>query len=374
VRVVVAPDKFKGTLTAEQAAEAIATGWGRGRPADELITIPMADGGEGTLEALVAALGWEVRPVRVTGPLGDPTEAAFGRLRRHGRGTAIVELARASGLQLVGPARRDAMRATTRGTGEVLLAALREGVDEVILGIGGSASTDGGAGIAVALGAALLDASGRPIREGGSGLLDLDRIDASSLDPSLRGVRIQAACDVDSPLTGPAGAAHVFGPQKGASPVDVVVLDRALAHFAAVIHRDLGIDVRGLPGGGAAGGAGAGLVAFCGAHLRPGVDVVIEAVGLPELVADADLVLTGEGRLDASSLRGKVPAGVLELARRARVPAGVLCGRAEIAPEGVWVTSLIDRVGEERALGDARRALVDVAAEAAAGLPVSFPP
>lgn len=365
MRILVAPDKFKGTLSAEEAARAMAAGWRRERPGDEVVQVPMADGGEGTLQALVAALGGEVRRVRVSGPLGDPTEATFGLVPTARGATGVVELAQASGLQLVGQARVDPLRASTRGTGELLLAALREGVREVILAIGGSASTDGGAGIAAALGADLLDGFGRRIRDGGVGLRDLERIDLGSLPPEVRRVRILVACDVDNPLTGPSGAARVFGPQKGATPDDVVILDRALAHLAAVVHRDLGIDVRTVPGGGAAGGAGAGLVAFLGAHLRSGVELVMDAAGVAERIATADVVLTGEGQLDASSLRGKVSGGVLAAARRYGTRVGIVCGRAEIEPDGAWVTSLVERVGEERAFDDTRRALEEVVAQMA---------
>ncbi len=366
MRILVAPDKFRGTLSAPEAAAAIARGWRRVRPDDVLEEVPLADGGEGTLDALLAALGGERRTARVRGPLGDEVEAAFGIAQAPAGPLGIVEMARASGLELVSPARRDPLRASTWGTGELILAALRVGAREVLVCLGGSATTDGGAGMAQALGVALLDAEGRPVGPGGAGLLRLARIDATGLDPLARSARVQAACDVDNPLTGPQGAARVFGPQKGASPEEVLLLDRALGHLAAVIHRDLGIDVRGLPGAGAAGGLGAGLVAFLGARLRPGAGLVMEAVGLRERVRAADLILTGEGAFDASSLRGKVPAGVLELARGAGVPAVVLCGRAEIHPEGVRVRSLAERVGPERALAEARLALEDLAADLAA--------
>lgn len=367
MRILVAPDKFRGTLTAAEAASAIARGWRRVRPDDLLEEVPMADGGEGTLDALLAALGGERRTVRVSGPLGDEVEAAFGLVHGAAGRIGIVEMARASGLELLSPSRRDPLRATTRGTGELIRAAVRAGAREVLVCLGGSATTDGGAGMAQALGIALLDAEGRPIGPGGIGLLELARVDATGMDPPVRAARVQVACDVDSPLTGPRGAAHVYGPQKGATPEEVLLLDRALGHLAAVVHRDLGIDVRSLPGAGAAGGLGAGLVAFLGARLRPGIQVVTEAVGLHRRVEAADLVLTGEGAFDASSLRGKVPGGVLEVARGAGVPAVVLCGRAEIHPEGVRVRSLAELVGTERALADARLALEDLAADVAAG-------
>ena len=373
MRVVVAPDKFRGTLSAAQAAEAIAAGWSRARPGDRVETVPLADGGEGTMEALVAALGGERRTVRVAGPLGDPTDASFGLVRRAGSVLAVVEMAQASGLTLISEGRRDALRASTRGTGEVIAAAGRAGADELLICLGGSATTDGGAGMARALGVGLLDAAGDPLRPGGVGLLELARIDAGGLDPAVRRMRVQGACDVDSPLTGPRGAAHVFGPQKGASADDVLVLDRALGHLAAVIHRDLGIDVRAIPGAGAAGGLGAGLVAFLGARLRPGIRIVMDAVGLQDRVEEADLVVTGEGAFDASSLAGKVPAGVLETTRAAGVPALVLCGRADVWPPGVRVRSLVELVGPERALTDPRRALEELAADVAAGIEGSEP-
>ena len=366
MRVLVAPDKFRGTLTASQAASAIAAGWRRSRPEiDEIDEMPMADGGEGTLDALVAALGGELRSVRVSGPLGDPVDASFGMIVTPSGPAAVIELARASGLALVGEARRDPLRASSRGTGELVLAAAREGVGEILVCLGGSASTDGGAGIAAALGVRLLDRAGRPIPDGGRGLFELDRVDATGLERVLRRIRVVAAYDVDDPLTGPNGSARVYGPQKGASPEDVLTLERALAHYAALVHRDLGIDLRSLPGGGAAGGAGAGLVAFLGARLRPGVAVVMDALGAGRRVASADVLVTGEGRLDASSLRGKVFSGLLAEAQRAEVPMAVLCGRSEIRMPGALVESLVDRFGEERAMGDARVALEELAAEVA---------
>lgn len=365
MRVLVAPDKFRGTLTAAQAARAIAVGWRRERPGDEVVEVPMADGGDGTLEILVSALGGGIRRVRVSGPLGDPVEAAFGVLDVPGGRTAVVELARASGLRLVSEARRDALRSSTRGTGELILAALREGVGEVLVCVGGSAATDGGAGLAAALGARMLDSAGQTIRDGGAGLIELDRVDVASMAPEARTVRVVAAGDVDNPLVGPSGAARVFGPQKGASAEDVLLLDRALAHYAAVLHRDLGVDLREMAGTGAGGGTGAGLVAFLGAHLRSGAEVVMDAIGLRRRIAEADLVLTGEGRFDVTSLRGKVPSGVLREAGLAGVRAAVLCGRADVRPQGLSVSSLVDRFGERRALDDARGALEDLAAEAA---------
>lgn len=366
MRVLVAPDKFRGTLTAAQAARAIAAGWRRARPDDDVVEVPMADGGEGTLDAMVDGLRGERRTTRVSGPLGDPVDAGYGMVPGPSGPTAIVEMARASGLELIAEARRDPKRTTTRGTGELIDVALRERPAQIVVCIGGSATNDGGAGMAQALGVRLLDDDGLEIGPGGAGLLDLARIDASRLNPAVRRTRFVVATDVDNPLTGPQGASAVFGPQKGATPDDVVVLDRALAHFAAVVHRDLGTDVRHVPGAGAAGGLGAGLVAFLGAHLRPGVEVVMEAVGLPERLGRADLAITGEGKLDEQSLHGKAPAGVIRAGREAGVPVVVLCGRAEVRPPDVHVFSLVDRFGEERAMEDARRALEDLAEEVAA--------
>src|SRR6266567_3629500 len=298
MRVLVAPDKFKGTLTAEQAAEAIMAGWRRAVPGAEVDLSPMADGGEGTLDALVAALGGERFAERVAGPLGDSVRAEYAIVRSPYGPLGVVEMARASGLGLISEDRRNPVRATTHGTGELILAAARRGVPRILVCIGGSATNDAGAGMAQALGIRLLDERGRDLRPGGEALLELARIDATGLDPAVGNVRFVVACDVDNPLTGANGASAVYGPQKGASPEAVAQLDRALGHFAAVVHRDLAVDVRSIPGAGAAGGLGAGLVAFLGAHLRPGVDVVMDAVGLRGRLERADAAVTGEGAFD----------------------------------------------------------------------------
>ncbi len=375
MRVLIAPDKFRGTLTASEAASAIAAGWRRARPGDDVRLLPMADGGEGTLDVLVQALGGELRFARVDGPLGDPVEAAYGLAERAGRRLGLVEMARASGLQLVSESRRRPLRASTTGTGQLIAALCADGVDEVVVSLGGSATTDGGAGMAQALGIHLLDADGRPIRAGGAGLLDLARIDATGLDPVVRRTRFVAAADVDSPLTGPAGASAVYGPQKGASPEDVVVLDRALAHLAAVIARDLGVEIRDLPGAGAAGGLGAGLVAFLGARMRRGTEVVMDAVGFDRRLVRSDVLVTGEGRFDEQSLHGKVVGEGIARGARARVPVVVVAGEATVRPPGVRVVSLAERFGTERARTDAARALEELAAELA-GAPetLSSPP
>ena len=366
MRILVAPDKFRGTLTAAQAAEAVAVGWARTRPEDPISRVPMADGGEGTLDALVAALKGEIDSATVTGPLGDPVTADFGVVTTPQGPMVVIEMARASGLELVAEQRRDPLRASTFGTGELMRTAI-ERTDPVsmLVCIGGSATTDGGAGMAQALGARLLDAQGEMIGPGGEGLLSLSRIDLAELPARCGDIRFQVASDVDNPLTGPMGAAAVYGPQKGASAADIVLLDRALGHFAAVFSRDLGPDLRDRPGAGAAGGLGAGLMGFLGARLRPGVEVVMDAVGLRQRLQEADLVITGEGRLDASSLHGKTVEGVLNAATDAEVPGLVVCGRAEVQPPGVRVASLVDRFGLQRAMEDTRPALEELSAELA---------
>jgi len=369
MRVLIAPDKFRGTLTAAQAAHAMASGWHRARPGDAVVEVPMADGGEGTLDAMVDALGGERRRASVHGPLGDSVDAEYGLVTGPSGVTAVVEMARASGLGLIGEAHRDPKRSSTRGTGELIRAALGQRPAEIIVCIGGSATNDGGAGLAQALGVRLLSSAGGEIGPGGEALLGLERIDVSGLEPAVRRTRFLVACDVDNPLTGPRGASAVFGPQKGATADDVLLLDRALGHLAAVMFRDLGLDVRDVAGGGAAGGLGAGMVAFLGAHLRPGVEVVMDAVGLVRRLAVADLVVTGEGSLDEQSLHGKVPDGVIGAARASGVRAIVLCGRADIRPTDVPVFDLAGRFGENRAMTDARAALEDLAEEVAAGLP-----
>jgi glycerate kinase len=365
VRVLAAPDKFRGTLTAAEAAAAIASGWRSARPGDEVEELPMADGGEGTLEALVAALGGRILRERVTGPLGDPIEAEYGLV--DGDRLAVVEMARASGLARVQEGRRDPLNATTRGTGELILAACAHSPQRLIVSIGGSATTDGGVGMAQALGVRFLDRHGVELRPGGAALLDLDRIDASALAPSVRAVDVVVACDVDNPLVGPEGAAAVYGPQKGASPGDVELLDRALARYAEVLRRDLGVDVERTPGAGAAGGLGAGLIAFLDATLRPGIEVVMEATKFEERLTGAGLAITGEGKLDEQSMRGKTPAGVIRAAGRTGVPVIVVCGQASIRPAGVQVASLVERFGSGRAFRDTRAALQELVAELATG-------
>ncbi|MFE2869838.1 glycerate kinase, partial [Embleya sp. NPDC059259] len=317
--VVLAPDKFKGTLTAVQAATRIGAGIRRGRPDAQVRMLPIADGGEGTVDAAVAA-GFARVPARVAGPTGRPVAAA---LAVRGR-TAVVELAQSSGLALLpdGPA---PLTADTAGVGELIARALELGCTRIVLGLGGSASTDGGSGLARALGVRLLDAAGAELPPGGAALLRLDRIERGDLAARLAGVEVVIASDVDNPLLGPKGAAAVYGPQKGATPEDVRVLDAALARWAEVVAPEL----TEVPGAGAAGGAGYGALAFLGARVRPGIAVLLELLGFDELLDGARLVVTGEGSLDRQTLHGKAPAGVAAAARARGVPVAVVCGRVE---------------------------------------------
>jgi len=370
MRVVVAPDKFEGTLSAKQAAAALASGWRRADRGAEVEELPMADGGKGTLETLRDALGGRRERVRITGPLGDPVEADYGLVETSEGLAAVVEMARASGLALVSEARRDPLRATTWGTGELIAAACAHRPSRMIVCIGGSATNDGGAGMAQALGVRLLDEGGADLPPGGAALRRLSRIDASDLDRAVRDVDVVVASDVDNPLTGPRGASAVYGPQKGATPEQVRLLDGSLGHFAAVIHRDLGLDVRDLPGAGAAGGLGAGLIAFLGGRLRPGFEVVAGALDLERRLRWADVAVTGEGKYDAQTERGKAPAGVLRMAREAACRTVVVAGQVEegVSPPADLVYSLAGRAGLADAMGRTRELLEEAATEAARAL------
>ncbi|MCG8402186.1 MAG: glycerate kinase [Firmicutes bacterium] len=323
MKILIATDSFKGSLSSMAAAEAVAAGIRRVYPDAQITAVPVGDGGEGTARAMVSATGGKMVPVQVTGPLGSPVPAEFGMLPD---GTAVLEMASASGLTLVPANRRDPRWTTTYGTGELIKAALDSGATAIIIGIGGSATNDGGAGMAQALGARLLDGAGKELGFGGAGLDKLRLIDVSDLDSRLKEVNIKVACDVRNPLCGPAGAAAVYGPQKGATPEMVDILDRRLEHFGAEIKKQLGIDVAGIPGSGAAGGLGAGLVAFTGAELAPGVELVLDAIKIDRLMAQVDLVITGEGRVDAQSAYGKVPTGVAGRARRRGLPVLAVAG------------------------------------------------
>lgn len=324
MRIVLAPQELKGSLTAVGAAEAMAVGVRRALPSAAIDRAPVADGGPGTVVAVVQAAGGETRRARCRDPLGRPIEAAFGLI--DGGRTAVIEMAAAAGIALLAPGELDPMRTSTEGVGDLIRAALDAGATHLIVGLGGSATNDGGAGMARALGARLLDADGQELTPGGAALTRLARIDVSGMDPRLTSVRVEGATDVRNPLCGPDGASAVYGPQKGATPAQVEALDAALRHYADILRRDLGVDVLDVPGAGAAGGLGAGLIAFLHAALRSGFDLVAEATGLEDRIAAAALVLTGEGRLDGQSLFGKTTVGVARLARRHGVPAVALCG------------------------------------------------
>ncbi|CAG8863523.1 Glycerate 2-kinase [Pseudomonas fluorescens] len=334
MKIVIAPDSFKDSLDAAGVARAIAQGLAGVLPRAELIECPMADGGEGTMDAILAASKGELHRVSVRGPLGEPVEAGWGWLPE--TRTAIIEMAQASGLQLLATAQRDACRSSTWGTGELIAAALDAGAQRIVLAIGGSATNDGGSGMLRALGLRLLDAAGQPLEEGGLALSRLAFLDASGLDPRLATVQVEVAADVDNPLCGPNGASAIFGPQKGASPGQVAELDQALGHFADHSAQALGEDVRDFPGCGAAGGMGFAARAFMRARFRAGVEVVAELAGLEDAVQGADLVITGEGRFDAQTLRGKTPFGVARVAKRHGVPVVVIAGTLGAGYEALY--------------------------------------
>lgn len=318
MKIVIAPDSYKESLSALDVASAIEQGFSDIFPDAEYVKIPVADGGEGTVEAMVEATEGRIVRIAVTGPLGEQVEGFYGL--SGDEQSAFIEMAAASGLELVPQNKRDPLKTTSWGTGELIRHALDAGVKHIIIGIGGSATNDGGAGMVQALGAKLLNGDGEQIAPGGSALESLQSIDISELDTRLKSCRIEVACDVTNLLTGKKGASAVFGPQKGATAAMISRLDGALERYAKIIERDLDINVLELSGGGAAGGMGAALYAFCGAELRPGIEIVTEALGLAEQLADADLVITGEGRIDSQTIHGKVPVGVAKVAKRYNKP------------------------------------------------------
>ncbi|EKK4001038.1 glycerate kinase [Cronobacter sakazakii] len=361
-KIVIAPDSFKESLSAMDVAKAIEAGFREIYPQAHYVCVPMADGGEGTVEAMVAATGGQIITTPVTAPLGNKVDGFFGLL---GDGeTAVVEMAAASGLHLVPTAQRDPRITTSYGTGELILAALERGVKAIIIGIGGSATNDGGAGMMQALGARFLDGEGRELAPGGAALARLERLDLSALDPRLAQVSVTAACDVDNPLCGEKGASAVFGPQKGATPAMVSELDAALRRFGEQLEAATGKAIISAPGAGAAGGMGAALLGMLNAELRPGIEIVIESLGLAQAVRDADLVITGEGRLDSQSIHGKTPVGVARVAKQFQRPvvaiAGSLTPDYQIVHEhGIDAAfSVIDRIVTlQEALDDAARNL-----------------
>jgi glycerate kinase len=327
VRVVVAPDKFKGSLTAAQVAARVAAGLARAAPGVEVAQVPVADGGDGTLDAALSA-GYRRVPVRAEGPTGEPVDTAYAERD----GVAVVELADVSGLVRLPDGQLAPLTASSYGTGQVMAAALDAGCRQVVLGIGGSACTDGGAGMVQALGGRLLDARGGEVGRGGAALAAVRSLDLTGLHPALPQTGVVVASDVDNPLLGPRGAAAVYGPQKGASPAEVAELDGALARWAEAVHRATGDDAAGAPGAGAAGGVGFAALAVLGATLRPGIDLVLDLVRFPEALPGARLVITGEGSLDEQTLRGKAPAGVAAAARAAGIPVVAVAGRSLLSP------------------------------------------
>lgn len=324
MKIVIAPDSFKESLTALEVAEAIETGFKRIYPDAEYVKVPMADGGEGTVQSLVDALQGKLIEVDVTAPLGDKTTAFFG-LSGDGK-TAIIEMAAASGLHLVPQDQRNPLKTTSFGTGELIKTALDQGVEHIILGIGGSATNDGGVGMLQALGVKCLNQQQENIGFGGEQLGQITKIDMSRLDPRLHKVRFSVACDVDNPLCGEKGASATFGPQKGATPDMVQQLDVALQHFSDIIERDLGLNIRDQQGAGAAGGMGGGLLLLPNVKLQSGVQIVIHTLNLSEKMQGADLVITGEGRMDSQTIHGKTPIGVAKTAKAAGKPVIAIVG------------------------------------------------
>jgi glycerate 2-kinase len=327
MRVLVAPDKFKGSLTAAQVAEHVAAGFRAAAPGVEVDQLPVADGGDGTVEAAASA-GYRRVPVPAIGPTGEPVETAYAERA----GVAVVELADVSGLRRLPHSRPAPLVASSHGTGDVLRAALDAGCGRIVLGVGGSAGTDGGAGMVEALGARLLDNDDKPLPQGGGELVRLRRLDLAGLHPALRSAEVVVASDVDNPLYGPHGAAAIYGPQKGASPEDVAVLDKALRHWATVVATTTGRDTADIPGAGAAGGVAFAAMAILGATLRPGIELVLDLIGFAERVPGCALVITGEGSLDEQTLRGKAPAGVAAAAGAAGVPVVAVAGRCLLEP------------------------------------------
>ncbi len=352
--IVIAPDSFKGSLTSAEVAEAMAKGVKRVLPQADMTLLPLSDGGEGLVDSLVVASGGRLAEFDVTGPLGTPVTAKMG-LMGDGQ-TAVIEMAQASGLILVPENKRNPLVTTTFGTGELIKKALELGCSHLIIGIGGSATNDGGMGMAQALGFRFFDEQKQPLGQGGGELARLARIDASGRDPRLDDVTIEVACDVNNPLTGPQGAAHIYGPQKGATSEMVEFLDAALSNYDQILQRDLGQDVGKVPGAGAAGGLGAGLMALLGGLLVSGIELVLDVLDFDKKVKGACLVLTGEGKFDAQSAFGKVPMGVAHRARKLGVPVVVIAGSVLPSAEilhGEGVTAYFSILNQPMSLNEA---------------------
>lgn len=370
MKIVVAPDSFKGSVTALQAATAIEQGLRRVFPHAEIDKIPMADGGEGTVQSLVDATGGRIKTEHVIGPLGNEVDAEFGILA-DGE-TAVIEMAAASGLTLVPPDKRNPLHTTTYGTGQLILAALEVGCRRLIIGIGGSATNDGGAGMAEALGVQFLNTDGKTVERGGGGLGELTSIDIAELHPKISDTETVVACDVNNPLTGPKGASHVYGPQKGATPEMVKTLDAHLEHYDKVLTQTFGQSFNNIPGAGAAGGLGAGLMAFLNAELKLGVDIMIDTVKLKERMKGASLVFTGEGQLDFQTAFGKTPVGVAKVAKADKIPVIAIAGGIGEGANAVYDAGIDAMLGIvqapmslEDAVEDAPQLIADTAEQAA---------
>jgi glycerate kinase len=352
--VIVASDKFKGTLSSDEVAAAVSAGVRRVRPDVVVGSVPVADGGEGTLAAAIAA-GFELVPLTATGPTGEPVRSGFAR-----RGEiAVVELADVSGLIRLPGAEPAPMTATSRGAGELVAAALDSGCTRVILGIGGSACTDGGAGLVRALGARLLDRNGEDLAEGGAALAAAASLDVTALQARLAGVEVVIACDVDNPLTGPSGAAATYGAQKGADAAQIDELDTALGHWADIVTRETGRDLRDAPGAGAAGGVGFAARALLGAELRPGIDLVLDLAGFHQQLSGVDLVITGEGALDEQTLHGKAVVGVAAAAGAAGIPVVAVCGTNRLEPARLRQAGIVAAYALTDLEPDVRRCIAD---------------
>lgn len=315
MKILLAPDSYKNSLTAKQVAQAMENGLKKVLPEADYVQVPMADGGEGTVQSLVDAKHGQLLSEQVIDPLGKETTAHFG-LIDNGQ-VAVIEMAEASGIQYVNDETKDPYVTTTYGTGQLIKAAIETGAKTIVIGIGGSATNDGGAGMAQALGAKLLDKNGQELAYGGKALVDLEKIDIGQMMPELSDVKVIIASDVTNPLTGEKGASNVFGPQKGATPEMISVLDKSLSHYADVIKRDLGKDLEHVEGAGAAGGLGTGLLAFTNSDMQPGVEIVVSYTGLKDFAKDADYVFTGEGQIDFQTKYGKTPMGVAQAAKKA---------------------------------------------------------
>lgn len=370
MKIVVAPDSFKGSVTALQAANAIEKGLRRVFPNANIDKIPMADGGEGTVQSLVDATGGHIKKQRVNGPLGNEVEAEFGILA-DGE-TAVIEMAAASGLTLVPTEKRNPLHTTTYGTGQLIHAALEAGCRRLIIGIGGSATNDAGAGMAEALGAKFLNTDGKPIERGGGGLGELSSIDIAGLHSKIAGTETVVACDVNNPLTGPEGASHVYGPQKGATPEMVKTLDAYLGHYDKVLTQTFGHSLDNIPGAGAAGGLGAGLMAFLNAELKLGVDIMIDTVKLKDRMKGASLVFTGEGQLDFQTAFGKTPVGVAKTAKADNIPVIAIAGGIGEGAAAVYDAGIDAMLGIvqapmslDDAVEDAPQLIADTAEQAA---------